>query len=80
VIESAFGRYKNELNENPMSGITDMALIIPALTASLDEDEIKKAVDSCTCAKLRKWRDQNLCESLQAKKTGCWEHNSWKFL
>jgi hypothetical protein len=68
VIESAFGRYKNELNENPMSGITDMALIIPALTSNLDEEGIKKAIDSCTCMKLKKWREENLCESLQAKR------------
>jgi hypothetical protein len=27
VIESVFGCYKNELSENPMSGITGMALI-----------------------------------------------------
>jgi hypothetical protein len=68
VIESAFGRYKNELNENPMSGITDMALIIPALTANLEAAEITKAIDSCTCAQLSQWRERNLCESLQAKK------------
>jgi hypothetical protein len=68
VIESAFGRYKNELNENPMNGITDMALIIPALTANLDEKGIKNAIDSCTCAKLKQWRDENMCESLQAKR------------
>jgi hypothetical protein len=68
VIESTFGRYKNELNANPMSGITDMSLIIPALTSNLDEAGIKEAIDSCTCAQLKKWREQNLCESLQAKR------------
>jgi hypothetical protein len=36
MLESSFGHYKDELNENPMSGITDMALIIAALTANLD--------------------------------------------
>jgi hypothetical protein len=68
VIESAFGRYKNELNENPMNGITDMALIISALTANPDEKDIKNAIDSCTCANLKQWRDKNMCESLQAKR------------
>jgi hypothetical protein len=68
VIESTFGRYKNELNANPMSGITDMSLIIPALTSNLDEVGIKEAIDSCTCAQLRKWREENLCESLQTKR------------
>jgi hypothetical protein len=51
-----------------MSGITDMALIIPALTANLEATEITKAIDSCTCAQLRQWREKNLCETLQAKK------------
>jgi hypothetical protein len=68
VIESAVGRYKNELNANTMSGITDMALIIPALTSNLDEAGINKAIDSCTCAQLKQWREKNLCESLQAKR------------
>ena len=27
IIESTFGRYKNELSKNPMSGITDLVLI-----------------------------------------------------
>jgi hypothetical protein len=68
VIESSFGHYKDELNENPMSGITDMALIIAALTANLDTLNINEVIDSCTCKKLKTWRQECLCESLQSKR------------
>jgi hypothetical protein len=68
IIETTFGRYKNELNENPMSGITDLALIIPALTSSLEEVEIKNAIDGCTCKMIKEWRKENLCDSLSVKR------------
>ena len=68
IIESAFGRYKNELSKNPMSGITDLVLIIPALTAKLTEDFITNAIDSCTVKDIVSWKKENLCNSLLAKR------------
>lgn len=68
IIESTFGRYKNEINKNPMSGITDLALIIPALTIDLSTEEIKKAIDYSTAKQLRQWNKENLCESLSVKR------------
>lgn len=68
IIESAFGRYKNELSKNPMSGITDLVLIIPALTAKLTEDFITNAIDSCTVKDIATWKKENLCNSLLAKR------------
>jgi hypothetical protein len=44
IIETIFGQYKKELNQNPMNGITDIALIIPAMTSNLDKNEIMKAI------------------------------------
>ena len=35
VIESTFGKYKNELSKNPMCGITDLVLIIPEFNDNL---------------------------------------------
>jgi len=61
IIESAFGRYKNELSKNPMSGITDLVLIIPALTAKLTEASITEAIDSCTVKDIALWKKKNLC-------------------
>jgi len=68
IVESTFGKYKNELSKNPMNGITDLALIIPAFTSNLLDDEIKKAIDSCTCKVLKKWKAENLCDSLSVKR------------
>jgi hypothetical protein len=51
-----------------MSGITDMALIIPALTANLEATEITKAIDSCTCAQLRQWRKKTYANPCRLKK------------
>ena len=68
IIESTFGRYKNEISKNPMNGITDLALIIPALTINLSVEEIKKAIDYSTAKQLRKWNKENLCESLSVKR------------
>ncbi len=68
IIESTFGKYKNELSKNPMNGITDLALIIPAFTSTLDQQEIKKAIDSCNCALIKEWGVTNLCKSLSAKR------------
>lgn len=68
IVETTFGKYKNELSKNPMNGITDLALIIPALTSSLLDDEIKKAIDSCTCKMLKEWKIENLCDSLSVKR------------
>jgi hypothetical protein len=48
IIEIIFGRYKNEFNQNSTNGITDMALIIPAMTSKLNEEEIMIAMDCHT--------------------------------
>lgn len=68
VIESTFGKYKNELSKNPMCGITDLVLIIPAFTASLTPEWVKEAIDSCTVKDIQKWNKENLCASLLTKR------------
>lgn len=68
IIETTFGKYKNELSKNPMNGITDLALIIPAFTSNLLDSEIKKAIDTCTCKMLKEWKVENLCDSLSSKR------------
>jgi hypothetical protein len=68
VIESTFGKYKTVLSANPMSGITDLALIIPAFTSTFEDAEIKTAIDNCTCKMIKEWGKQNLCESLSVKR------------
>lgn len=68
IVETTFGKYKNELSKNPMNGITDLALIIPAFTSNLLDSEIKKAIDTCTCRMLKEWKVENLCDSLSVKR------------
>ena len=68
VIESTFGKYKNELSKNPMSGITDLALIISALTVDLTIETVNQAIDNCTVNTIEKWKKENLCNSLLAKR------------
>ena len=68
VIESTFGKYKNELSKNPMSGITDLVLIIPAFTANLTIESINQAIDCCTVKDIKKWNQENLCNALLAKR------------
>ncbi len=51
-----------------MSGITDLALIIPTLTINLSRAEIKKAIDYSTAKQLKQWNKENLCESLSIKR------------
>ena len=68
VIESTFGKYKNELSKNPMCGITDLVLIIPAFTANLTKEWVNEAIDSCTVKDIQKWNSENLCSSLLTKR------------
>lgn len=68
IVETTFGKYKNELSKNPMNGITDLALIIPAFTSNLADNEIKNAIDNCTCKMLKEWKVKNLCDSLSSKR------------
>lgn len=51
-----------------MNGITDLALIIPALTSKLSDNELNTAIDTCTVEIIKKWSDENLCESLSVKR------------
>lgn len=74
IIESTFGKFKNELSKNQMCGITDAALIIAAFTANLTTDIVNKAIDNYTVKTIEKWRKENLCASLIKKRNavfGC---------
>lgn len=68
IIETTFGKYKNELSKNQMTGVTDLALIIPALTSDLSDNEIREAIDASTKEDIKKWGKENLCESLWEKR------------
>lgn len=68
VIESTFGRYKCELSRNQMNGITDLVLLIPALTSNLTQESVIEAIDKCTVQDIEEWKKNNLCNSLLSKR------------
>lgn len=80
IIETTFGKYKNELSKNPMSGITDLVLIIPAFTATLTVESVNSAIDNCTVNDLKKWKKENLCNSLLAKRKTTFKNKEGEFL
>jgi hypothetical protein len=68
ILESAFGKYKNYLSDNPMAGITNLALSIPAFTASLEKTEIKKALMITSINDVKRWTEKNIGTSLLKKR------------
>lgn len=73
IIESAFGRYKNEISGNPMCGITNIVLIIAALTSDLSIETLKNAMESCRVKEIDEWSKKNLCASLLTKRRKAFE-------
>jgi len=80
VIETTFGKYKNELSKNPMNGITDLVLIIPAFTATLTIESVNTAIDNCTVKDIKMWKKENLCNSLLAKRKTIFKNKEGEFL
>lgn len=74
IIETTFGKYKNELSRNPMSGITDLVLIIPAFTSKLSEEEVKAAIGNYTVKDIEQWKKTNLCNSLLSKRNAVYKN------
>lgn len=68
IIESAFGKYKNYVSCNPMAGITNLVLSIAAFTSSLDEKEIKKALEVTAINDIKKWTEQFIGKTLLQKR------------
>ena len=44
IIESAFGKYKNYVSQNPMSGVTGLILCLAAFTSKLTTEDIYQAL------------------------------------
>jgi hypothetical protein len=55
ILESAFGKYKTYLSNNPMAGITDLALCIAAFTCSLTPDAITEALEHSREQDVAQW-------------------------
>ena len=68
IIESSFGKYKNYVSKNPMAGITNLILSIAAFTCSLDEEEIKCALEKTGIKDIKEWTKKNIGKTLFQKR------------
>jgi hypothetical protein len=68
IIESAFGKYKNYVSNNPMAGVTNLVLCIAAFTSSFNKDEVKAALESTTIKDVKKWTSENIGKTLFQKR------------
>lgn len=64
ILESCFGKFKYYTAQNPMIGLTDLVLCIPAFTTSLDQQTILRAMEKVSCDELKQWKNKHIKESL----------------
>lgn len=68
IIESAFGKYKNYVSNNPMAGVTNLVLCIAAFALSLKKEEIKEALEATRMNDIKKWTLENIGKTLFQKR------------
>lgn len=68
IIESAFGKYKNYLSSNYMTGITDLSLCMAAFTSPLTKEEIEEAMNTVHMKNLNNWVSENIGDTLLKKR------------
>jgi len=68
IIESYFGKYKNQLAKTGAQLITDSCLCIANFNQKFDEKEIKQAMEKIKIVDLKNWRQENLPSSLLQQK------------
>lgn len=64
IIESAFGKYKNYVSNNPLAGVTGLVLSLSAFTSNLTFDEIEEALENTTIGKIKKWASEEIGQSV----------------
>lgn len=68
IIESFFGKYKNQLEKSGCKLITESCLVIANFNQNFGKEEIKKAMENVKILDLKKWRQENLPLSLLQQK------------
>lgn len=63
IIESSFGKYKNYITQNPMIGITNLALCLAAFTNPLNPIELKNGMENTNINDLKRWSKENIGET-----------------
>jgi hypothetical protein len=68
IIESSFGKYKNYISDNPMIGITNLALCLSTFTSELDVNEVKNGLETIKIKDLKNWSEQNIGQTNMSKR------------
>lgn len=68
IIESSFGKYKNYVSRNPLAGITNLILSIAAFTCSLNEQDIKIALENTAINDVKEWSKKNIVQTVFQKR------------
>jgi len=68
ILESAFGKYKNYLQANPMVGITNLCLSISAFTGEMNPENLKDAFEKTTVNNIKQWTEKNIGETTLSKR------------
>ena len=63
IIESSFGKYKNYIAQNPMTGITNLSLCLAAFTNPLNLTELKNGMENTKINDLKRWSKENIGET-----------------
>ena len=64
ILESAFGKYKSYLSNNPMACLTRLCLSIAAFTSNLTKEEIQEGLEKIKLTDIKKWSDKNIGDTL----------------
>jgi hypothetical protein len=68
IIESSFGKFKNYIKGNQMTGITNLSLCLSAFTSNLEVKEIEKALEKVKVKDVQNWSKKNITESNISKR------------
>ena len=63
IIESSFGKYKGYICNNPMVGITNLALSMAAFTTKIDEKVVRFALENVKVKNKKEWSIENIGET-----------------
>lgn len=78
VIETAFGKYKNYLSHNPMTGFTPLALCLAAFTSSLRDSEVQHALEQTRMQDVHQWAKTYIGETVLHKRGKIFHKNGAK--
>lgn len=74
IIESIFGKFKNSLSKNAMSGLTEGSLTIANYGKLTTPTSIRQPIEETRMVDILKWREENLPISMLRKKANIFKN------